>query len=354
MAGTRNGGGDMRSNNHGGKYPVFRHLEEELLANLSKLLASTNPATIFSTASTRLAGAFSLALSYINRQSINLDEVNGRAAHPTDAAAGSSVGGSKSSSLDARILLISASQSHDLANQYISIMNSIFACQRLSIPIDICQISSSATTSDSTNAIKPSDQASSAPKNALPPALPAPNRSSSSSSTVFLQQASDATRGIYIPLDTPPHIHRHHFPSTFLQTLMMAFLPSRASRIHLSSPTRVDVDFRAACFCHRRVVDLGFVCSICLSIFCSVPPPPPPSSPSPSSNSHNGRSNAVIKETRCLTCQTRLDVGDYGGRPIVVPPARGQQQQQQQQEQQSHQQRTKKKRKDRAVLVGSE
>lgn len=30
-------------------------------------------------------------------------------------------------------------------------------------------------------------------------------------------------------------------------------------------PTAVGVDFRAACFCHRRVVDVGFVCSICLS-----------------------------------------------------------------------------------------
>lgn len=31
------------------------------------------------------------------------------------------------------------------------------------------------------------------------------------------------------------------------------------------SPGNVGVDFRAACFCHRNVVDLGFVCSVCLS-----------------------------------------------------------------------------------------
>lgn len=30
-------------------------------------------------------------------------------------------------------------------------------------------------------------------------------------------------------------------------------------------PTQVNVDFRAACFCHKKVVDVGFVCSICLS-----------------------------------------------------------------------------------------
>jgi len=31
------------------------------------------------------------------------------------------------------------------------------------------------------------------------------------------------------------------------------------------APTASYVDFRAACFCHRRVVDLGFVCSVCLA-----------------------------------------------------------------------------------------
>jgi transcription initiation factor TFIIH subunit 3 len=75
----------------------------------------------------------------------------------------------------------------------------------------------------------------------------------------------------------------------------MAFLPDQRSRKHLVLPTRVDVDFRAACFCHRRVVDVGFVCSICLSIFCEPP--------------ENGD---------CLTCGTHLEMGDYGAKPAVV------------------------------------
>lgn len=45
----------------------------------------------------------------------------------------------------------------------------------------------------------------------------------------------------------------------------MGFLPDQTSRKHLILPTQVNVDFRAACFCHKRVVDIGFVCSICLS-----------------------------------------------------------------------------------------
>ena len=30
-------------------------------------------------------------------------------------------------------------------------------------------------------------------------------------------------------------------------------------------PTQDKIDFRAACFCHKNIVDIGFVCSVCLS-----------------------------------------------------------------------------------------
>lgn len=33
----------------------------------------------------------------------------------------------------------------------------------------------------------------------------------------------------------------------------------------LAVPTQDRIDFRAACFCHKRIVDIGFVCSVCLS-----------------------------------------------------------------------------------------
>ena len=81
--------------------------------------------------------------------------------------------------------------------------------------------------------------------------------------TSFLQQASDATGGIYMALD---------HPQGFLQYLMMAFLPDHTSRQYLILPTQVDVDFRSACFCHKKVLDTGFVCSICLSSKSSMKP----------------------------------------------------------------------------------
>jgi transcription initiation factor TFIIH subunit 3 len=65
----------------------------------------------------------------------------------------------------------------------------------------------------------------------------------------------------------------------------------------LVTPSADAVDFRAACFCHRNVVDTGFVCSVCLSIFCEVP-----------------------EGGECLTCGTALALGQYGKRPVVTHP----------------------------------
>lgn len=44
-----------------------------------------------------------------------------------------------------------------------------------------------------------------------------------------------------------------------------SFISDPTTRRHLIPASQVNVDFRAACFCHKKVVDIGFVCSICLS-----------------------------------------------------------------------------------------
>lgn len=239
------------------KYRPFRVVEEHVTQNLRHLLDSTASADVKTSTSTMMAGALTLALSHINRRTIAWDEAHGGAdpTDPSSATATSGPGGSNSNGRDgtgveglqSRILIISVSNSTDSAHQYIPIMNGIFACQRLHIPIDVCKLSGDA---------------------------------------VFLQQASDATRGVYMALSEPRGL---------LQYLMMAFLPDQRSRKHLVLPTRVDVDFRAACFCHRRVVDVGFVCSICLSIFCEPP-----------------------ENNDCLTCGTHLEMGDYDAKPAVI------------------------------------
>ncbi|BCS19186.1 TFIIH/NER complex subunit TFB4 [Aspergillus puulaauensis] len=233
------------------KYRPFRIVEEQVTSNLKHLMDSTSRADVESNTSTMMAGALTLALTHINRRTIAWAEAHGGdITHSGDqdtARRSTATNDGGAEGLQSRILIISVSSATGSAHQYIPIMNGIFACQRLHIPIDVCKLSGDA---------------------------------------VFLQQASDATKGIYMPLSDPRGL---------LQYLMMAFLPDQRSRKHLVLPTRVDVDFRAACFCHRRVVDIGLVCSICLSIFCEPP--------------ENGD---------CLTCGTHLDTGDYGAKPAVV------------------------------------
>ncbi|KAF9351819.1 RNA polymerase II transcription factor B subunit 4 [Mortierella sp. AD094] len=123
----------------------------------------------------------------------------------------------------ARILVLTVSP--DSSSDYIPIMNCIFSAQKANIPIDVCKIWG--------------DDA------------------------VFLQQAAHITEGIYM---------RPNDPKGLLQVLMFSFLPDMFSRSYLYLPGQDQVDFRAACFCHKKIVDIGYVCSVCLSIFCSFSP----------------------------------------------------------------------------------
>lgn len=105
-----------------------------------------------------------------------------------------------------------------------------------------------------------------------------------------------------------------------LQVLMMGYLSDATARRWMVKAGEAEgVDFRAACFCHRNIIDLGYVCSICLSsklaynpldvdprnflfeytdlmtVFCEVPP-----------------------ENTCLTCGTALSLAGHPKKPVVV------------------------------------
>ena len=203
-------GNDEANTTDSNHYRPFQQVQRALLSSLQTLFASTSPSDLSPT--TSIAGALTLALTYINKSiqsSTTLSTSTITSSTTYDASGPTTV------SLSARILILSVSG--DLAAQYIPIMNTIFACQRQGIPIDIAKIAGD---------------------------------------TVFLQQASDATKGTYIKLERPQGL---------LQYLMMGFMSDGEARRHLVAPTAVGVDFRAACFCHRRVVDTGWVCSVCLS-----------------------------------------------------------------------------------------
>ena len=124
--------------------------------------------------------------------------------------------------LNARILVMTASGA--TASQYMNYMNAFFTAQKLGLPIDACMLEKDSG---------------------------------------LLQQGADITGGLYMRVDNI---------DSLLQFLVWAFLPQTGMRGQLGMPAAAKVDYRAACFCHRQLVDIGFVCSVCLSIFCKFSP----------------------------------------------------------------------------------
>ncbi|KAK0212848.1 transcription factor Tfb4-domain-containing protein [Desarmillaria ectypa] len=160
-----------------------------------------------------LVGALTKALCYVNRVALASTISSDNTSQPLEAA----------SSTDPRILILSVSL--DLTTSYIPIMNAIFSAQKLKVVVDACQIYGT--------------------------------------DSVFLQQAAHLTGGSYISLERR---------DALLQYLIMSFLSPPSIRKVLSVPTQDRIDFRAACFCHKNIIDIGFVCSVCLSIFCQPVP----------------------------------------------------------------------------------
>jgi transcription initiation factor TFIIH subunit 3 len=198
------------------KYRAFALVETAILNNFAKLLEETTESHLAATPTTLIGGAISLALTYISKSTM----LHAPTAASAESMSLAALADSENAHIDripltSRILIVSVSG--DLANQYIPVMNSIFAAQRKKIPIDILKLAGD---------------------------------------TVLLQQASDTTGGVYMKPERPEGL---------LQYLMMAFLPDATARNSLVIPSAGGVDFRAACFCHRKVVDVGYVCSVCLS-----------------------------------------------------------------------------------------
>uniref|UniRef100_A0A8D2DVJ8 General transcription factor IIH subunit 3 n=1 Tax=Sciurus vulgaris TaxID=55149 RepID=A0A8D2DVJ8_SCIVU len=100
----------------------------------------------------------------------------------------------------------------DSALQYMNFMNIIFAAQKQNVLIDACVLDSDSG---------------------------------------LLQQACDITGGLYLKVPQMPSL---------VQYLLWVFLPDQDQRS------------QAACFCHRNLIEIGYVCSVCLSIFCNFSP----------------------------------------------------------------------------------
>ncbi|XKL64728.1 hypothetical protein PGB90_004814 [Kerria lacca] len=125
-------------------------------------------------------------------------------------------------SLNSRILIITGSDNE--CDKYVRFMNIVFTAQKQNVIIDVCSLEHD---------------------------------------IALLQQACDITEGIFFKV---PNL------SALLQYLLWIFLPDPGIRKKLVVPPPNRVDYRPLCFCHRELIDIGYVCSVCLSIFCKFTP----------------------------------------------------------------------------------
>ena len=137
-----------------------------------------------------------------------------------------------------RVLVLSAST--DLPAQYIPVMNCIFSFQKADVLVD----SFVAAQGD----------------------------------CALLQQAADITGGVYLR----PEFAAIGEKGGLLAWLMSCFLADQHTRYivdaksetkttFLRLPRPQSVDYRASCFSTGQAIEIGFVCSVCLSIFSKVP-----------------------------------------------------------------------------------
>ena len=81
--------------------------------------------------------------------------------------------------------------------------------------------------------------------------------------STFLQQATDATNGVYLHVENTRGL---------IQYLSTAMFIDPSLRNVIVKPNQGSVDFRTSCFLTGKVVAVGFVCSVCLCVLSVIPP----------------------------------------------------------------------------------
>jgi len=137
-----------------------------------------------------------------------------------------------------RVLVLSATT--DLPTQYIPVMNSIFSLQKAEVLVDSFVVAHG--------------------------------------DCALLQQAADITNGVYLR----PELSSLCAKGSLLAWFMSCFLADRCTRYTLGEsdtkttflrlPQPESVDYRASCFKTGQAIQIGFVCSVCLSIFAKLDP----------------------------------------------------------------------------------
>lgn len=216
-----------------GMYRQFRTVDEAVILELNKSIEQMTTDGI--NLSSKLSGALSLALTYTNRmlkldQSISTTTASAissaanitnkdTSSTSTASSAGTSYGNGR---IKSRILVVTPNDNEDL--NYISLMKSIFGAQKMKVPIDIAKLG---------------------------------KRDSH-----YLQQAADATNGVYLRIEKP---------LGFIQVLSTAYFIDPSIRPLIILPTTSKVNYRASCYITGKPVEIGYVCSVCLCIMSIIP-----------------------------------------------------------------------------------
>ncbi|KAL2015696.1 hypothetical protein VTK56DRAFT_5014 [Thermocarpiscus australiensis] len=306
------------------KYPQFAQIETSLLSSLRALMNETTTSDLSST-TTQISGALTLALAHINKTALSFTASNAAASatttHPMTAggALGAASVASTSTSgglagLHARILVLSVSDSSPA--QYIPTMNAVFAAAHARIAIDTLALRGSATFLEQASFITRGTFIRAAEPRGLlqylmfgfgagaAPSNPAGGGAGAGAGGGLAEPPTTKTKTV--GSSTSSSTTRSNNKTTTTTTTTAAAAAAAGKKLGMGAsvadllvtPSADAVDFRAACFCHRSVVDTGFVCSVCLSIFCEVP-----------------------DGGECLTCGTRLALGNYGRKPVVAAAA---------------------------------
>jgi hypothetical protein len=133
--------------------------------------------------------------------------------------------------LAARVLCLPVAPGH--GSQYITVMNCVFAAIRCGLVVDTCALSTPA--------------ANAAANEAQP--------------QMALQQAAHMSKGLFVECPNPQNLG---------QALLTLFLADPASRAGMRQPIPETIDLRSTCICHKKSIDQGLVCSVCLAVFCTL------------------------------------------------------------------------------------
>lgn len=76
----------------------------------------------------------------------------------------------------------------------------------------------------------------------------------------YLKQATQKTKGVYIPVKIPT--------KGLIQYVLQSLVMSKAQRDTYKMPYLTATRFSGTCNCHNQNVELAYVCSACLAIYC--------------------------------------------------------------------------------------